>query len=153
MYADNMKKRRGSRLAQPIWPNIKPFRLAFLHSLCILFCPKVVCLATPLLWYIWFLPGCSGQKLKQWRICCNFFHFSPSPPINDGGGCNILFYMNDMSCLKFDKLVCLSSTRSGKYGSADSKTIIVNSFFFESVTWWLLTGMKLKVSTCLLFVK
>ena len=55
-----------------------------------------------------------------------------------------------MFCLKFNKLVCLNSTRSGKNGSADSKTIIVNLFFFESVAWWLpLTwNLKLKVATC-----
>ena len=34
--------------------------------------------------------------------------------------------INNMSCLKFNKLVCLNSTRSGKYGSADSKTSIVS---------------------------
>ena len=56
-----------------------------------------------------------------------------------------------MSCPKFNKLVCLKSTRYGKFGSADSKTIIVNLFSFESVAWWLPTGMKLKVAEVLTF--
>ena len=51
----------------------------------------------------------------------------PSPPRDDGGGYK-LFYINEMSCLKFNKLVCLDSTQSCKYGSADSKTIIVKLF-------------------------
>ena len=40
-----------------------------------------------------------------------------------------------MPCPKFNKLVCLNSTRFGKYGSAYYKTIIVSLPIYKVFVW------------------